>query len=37
MKHTTDSRPSEAELLPDDLLWAEAGHASDVVLTALAD
>ncbi|HEY8079045.1 MAG TPA: hypothetical protein VIF62_33160 [Labilithrix sp.] len=23
--------------LPDDLLWAEGGHASDVVLTALAD
>jgi hypothetical protein len=25
------------ELLPDDLLWADGGHASDVVLTALAD
>lgn len=25
------------ELLPDELLWAEGGHASDVVLTALAD
>ena len=37
MKHTNDSRPSEAELLPDELLWAEGGHASDVVLTALAD
>jgi hypothetical protein len=24
-------------LLPDDLLWADGGHASDVVLTALAD
>lgn len=23
--------------LPDDLLWAEGGHASDIVLTALAD
>ncbi len=23
--------------LPDDLLWAEGGHASDVVLTAIAD
>jgi hypothetical protein len=23
--------------LPDDLLWADGGHASDVVLTALAD
>jgi hypothetical protein len=26
-----------AELLPDELLWADGGHASDVVLTALAD
>jgi hypothetical protein len=25
------------ELLPDDLLWADGGHASDVVLTSLAD
>jgi hypothetical protein len=25
------------ELLPDELLWAAGGHASDVVLTALAD
>ncbi len=25
------------ELLPDELLWAQGGHASDVVLTALAD
>jgi hypothetical protein len=25
------------ELLPDELLWAEGGHASDVVLTCLAD
>jgi len=24
-------------LLPEDLLWADGGHASDVVLTALAD
>lgn len=24
-------------LLPDELLWAEGGHASDIVLTALAD
>src|SRR5688572_16929474 len=24
-------------LLPDDVLWADGGHASDVVLTALAD
>ncbi len=24
-------------LLPDDVLWAEGGHASDVVLTAIAD
>jgi hypothetical protein len=26
-----------SEFLPDELLWAEGGHASDVVLTALAD
>ena len=26
-----------AELLPEELLWAEGGHASDVVLTAVAD
>jgi hypothetical protein len=31
--HTT----SDSELLPEDLLWADGGHASDVVLTALAD
>lgn len=24
-------------LLPDELLWAEGGHATDIVLTALAD
>jgi len=29
--------PEPSELLPDELLWAEGGHASDVVLTALAD
>jgi hypothetical protein len=28
---------AKADLLPDDLLWADGGHASDVVLTALAD
>lgn len=28
---------TSAELLPDELLWAEGGHASDIVLTALAD
>ena len=28
---------NDTELLPDELLWAEGGHASDVVLTALAD
>jgi hypothetical protein len=28
---------SKEQLLPDDLLWADGGHASDVVLTALAD
>jgi cytochrome bd-type quinol oxidase subunit 2 len=26
-----------AELLPDELLWADGGHASDIVLTAIAD
>lgn len=26
-----------SELLPEELLWADGGHASDVVLTALAD
>lgn len=31
------TRPLAAELLPDELSWAEGGHASDVVLTALAD
>lgn len=25
------------EFLPDELLWAEGGHASDIVLTAMAD
>jgi len=30
-------RTKEPELLPDDLLWADGGHASDVVLTAMAD
>jgi hypothetical protein len=27
----------ETELLPDELLWADGGHASDIVLTAMAD
>jgi hypothetical protein len=27
----------EPELLPDELVWADGGHASDVVLTAMAD
>ena len=30
-------RTLEPELLPDELLWAEGGHASDIVLTAMAD
>lgn len=34
---TPSAAASSPELLPDDLLWAAAGHASDVVLTALAD
>jgi hypothetical protein len=35
----TDSPSARApeEQLPQELLWAEGGHASDVVLTALAD
>jgi len=28
---------TQPDLLPDELLWADGGHASDVVLTALAD
>lgn len=28
---------SQEIMLPEELLWAEGGHASDVVLTALAD
>jgi len=27
----------EEELLPNDLAWADGGHASDIVLTAIAD
>lgn len=34
---TPSAAASSPELLPDDLLWADGGHASDVVLTALAD
>ncbi|MDB4945534.1 MAG: hypothetical protein JWP97_5068 [Labilithrix sp.] len=30
-------RTRTAEHLPDELLWADGGHASDVVLTAMAD
>ena len=30
-------RMKEPELLPDELLWADGGHASDIVLTAMAD
>jgi len=38
MKDRTKGRggPKEA-FLPDELLWAAGGHASDVVLTAMAD
>lgn len=28
---------TQEDFLPDDLVWAAGGHASDVVLTALAD
>ena len=30
-------RTTEPELLPEELLWADGGHASDIVLTAMAD
>lgn len=30
-------RASSPDVLPDDLSWAAGGHASDIVLTALAD
>jgi hypothetical protein len=35
MNENSNKKPGE--LLPDELLWAEGGHASDVVLTTLAD
>ncbi|MBX3188870.1 MAG: hypothetical protein KF819_17760 [Labilithrix sp.] len=31
------TKSNQPELLPDELAWAEGGHASDVVLTAMAD
>lgn len=31
------TKPTKEDLLPDDLVWAAGGHASDVVLTAVAD
>lgn len=31
------TEPHPSPLLPEELLWADGGHASDVVLTALAD
>lgn len=34
---TRTKRDEPAEILPDDLSWAAGGHASDVVLTVLAD
>ena len=30
-------RDPDGELLPEELLWADGGHASDIVLTALGD
>lgn len=33
----TNDPKIQADLLPEDLLWADGGHASDVVLTAMAD
>ena len=34
---TPSAAASSPELLPDDLVWADGGHASDGVFTALAD
>ncbi len=31
------TKQREPERLPDELLWADGGHASDIVLTAMAD
>ena len=31
------SKHDKEQFLPDDLVWAAGGHASDVVLTAMAD
>jgi hypothetical protein len=33
----TKQDKGKPEFLPDELLWADGGHASDVVLTAMAD
>jgi len=35
-KRTKEDEPTK-DVLPDELLWAAGGHASDVVLTAMAD
>jgi hypothetical protein len=37
MKRTAKRPSGKKQLLPEDLLWADGGHASDVALTALAD
>jgi hypothetical protein len=41
MSHPTEphgaSTDAPSELLPEELVWAAGGHASDIVLTALAD
>jgi len=34
---TNQTKPRPEDMLPDDLLWADGGHASDVVLTAVSD
>jgi hypothetical protein len=34
---TKSTKPDKPDLLPEELLWADGGHASDVVLTAMAD
>lgn len=37
MSQSKSSGAPPAETLPEDLVWADGGHASDVALTAIAD
>lgn len=37
MSHPKSSGAPPAETLPEELIWAEGGHASDIALTALGD